>query len=247
MGGGRTGGGRGGAATGPSGDVSRVTAVQWIEVRLPAAGSTTPDDGGKAETHEERLKKLLRIHSMDPRPVFLYFHYGHEDVKKQSELTVEGKAAAKQCGVMAEDEFTRWGPLVRCVEVDMDRSDRATAELLGLGAGPSFALVAHDLSVIAKTEDFATGKTAAAFIRSNLSTAKAYSEYWQSLQTRMDEQKAALAKARELAKQKKPDEALAAYDLIRFSELRIGEFFDDACREAEKIETQLAEKKSKSR
>lgn len=225
--------------------MSRVTSVQWIEIKLPAAGAVTPADGGKAETHEERLKKLLRIHDMDPRPVFLYFHFGHEDVKKSSDLTPEGKASAKQCGVMAEAEFTRWGPLVRCVEVNMDASDRATAESLGIGAGPSYALVAHDLSVIAKSEDFTNGKAAATFIRSTLSTAKGFTDYWKALQTRTEEQKTLLAQARDLVKQKKPEEALATYDQIRFSELRIGEFFDEACAEAAKIEAQLAEKAEK--
>jgi len=163
---------------------------------------------------------------MDPRPTLLYFHHPHEDVEKPG---AAGKASRKLCRMLAEEAFARWGLLVRCFEVDAENSDAKVLERLGAGDGPSFAIVDENLAVVAKSGSFVNAKTAAAFVRDAV-TAK-FPAYWKSVSERIEEQKKLVAEARALAKQKKFDEAVARYDTVVWSDLRVGDFFDDACKE----------------
>lgn len=208
-----------------------VSSIPWHEVRLTPAPAVTPKEGEPApKTEDEHLKDLLRIHRMDPRPTLLYFHYPHEDLEKPG---VAGRASKKLCEMLADETFARWGLLVRCVEVDAEKSDARILERLGVGTGPSFSLVNEKLEVVAKSGPFATSKGAAAFLKQNVTAG--FPDFWKVLQERIDAQKALIAEGRALAKQKKFDEALARYDAVVFSDLRIADFFEDACREAEDV------------
>lgn len=220
--------------------MNRIAEVQWLEVKLEAPKTVTLTEGDKTpgESEDEYLRRLFRIHPMDPRPVFLYFHYGHEkDPKSKAPVSAAGKASEKQCGVMADAKFIRWGPLVRCIEVDMDRSDARIAQRVGLGDGASYAFVNEKLSAVAKAEDFADGAAAAAFIEKAIKTH--YADYWKTLEERIAEQKVTLAAAKELEKQKKLDEALDKYREIVNSDLRIADFWEDTYKDAEKLAAKL--------
>ena len=208
-----------------------MSSITWHEVRLTAAPVVTPKEGAAGSAvpptdGDDHLKKLLRVHRMDPRPTLLYFHYPHEDVEKPG---ASGKASRKLCRMLAEEAFARWGLLVRCFEVDAENSDAKVLERLGVGEGPSFAIVDENLAVVAKSGSFVNAKTAAAFVRDAV-TAK-FQEYWKAVSARVEEQRKLVAEARALAKQKKFDEALTRYDTVVWSDLRIGDFFDDACKE----------------
>jgi hypothetical protein len=227
----------GGAGTNDKREV--MSSITWNEVVLTAAPAVTPKEGEKSPgggtgsggtgdggAGDEHLRKLLRVHRMDPRPTFLYFHHPHEDVEKPG---AAGKASRKLCRMLAEEAFARWGLLVRCFEVDAEKSDAKVLERLGAGDGPSFAIVDENLAVVARSGSFVSAKTAAAFVRDAVTTK--FPAYWKSVAERVEEQRKLVAEARTLAKQKKFDQAVARYDAVVWSELRIGDFFDDACKE----------------
>ena len=207
-----SGGGSGGrGSTGTNDKREVISSIPWIEVRLTAAPVVTPKAGEAAapKTEDEHLREVLRIHRMDPRPTFLYFHYPHEDLEKPG---VSGRVSKKQCEMLADDAFARWGMLVKCFEVDAEKSDPKILARLGVGEGASFAIVDEKLQVVAQSSPFATAKTAGAFVKQAVSTR--FPDYWKALQERVEEQKKLLAEARTLAKQKKFEGSLARYDAV---------------------------------
>jgi hypothetical protein len=210
-----------------------------MEVSLAAIPVVTPKAGEPApKTLDDHLRETLRIHRMDPRPAFLYFHWPHEtDPDSKAKPGPDGRRSSKLCDLLGDDAFTRWGSLVRCIEVDASMSDAKILERLGVGEGPSFAIVDERLEVVARSGAFGSAKGAAAFVKETL--ASKCGEYWKSVQARLEEQKKALAEARSFAKRKEWRESLARYDLIRRSDLRIADFFDDAVREAADVERKL--------
>lgn len=203
-----------------------------MDLKLPALdpGPATGGDG-KAEDADTRVRRILKVSEWDLKPVLLYFHYPHEDEDKP---TADGRASKKQCGQLIEEEFSRWGILFRCYEVDMSASDRAFAEKVGAGTGTSFALVNGKGEPFARSGTFANVKALRDWLQKSLKDGTPL--YWDALQKQVAEQKTLLEEARALAKKQDWKAAKTRYDEIRGSTLRIGEHWDAALDEAAKVE-----------
>lgn len=201
------------------------------------ADTAKPADGADAkaadpaatESEEVRaqLRRLVKVSEFDLKPAFLYFHYPHEDDDKK--LTPDGRTSKRQCEIMADEQVARWAMLFRCFEVEMGRSDRSTAGRLGAVQGTCYAVVGGKVNVIGKSGPFANAKTAAAFLRDTLKTASP--DLWAEVQRRVEEQKVVLAEARKHMEKREWKAAVEKYDLIVKSDLRIGDFWDDAAKE----------------
>lgn len=184
---------------------------------------------------------------MDPKPAFLYFHFPHDEKGEKGErgekdkVSADGRVSKKQCGQLVDDEVARWCALFKCYEVDMAKSDRAAADRLGAGTGTSYAVVDGKVQVVAKCGPAANSKAMVAFLKETLQSS--CPTYWDGLQKRLEEQKSLLDEARKLAARKDWAAALEKYDLIRLSDLRIGDFFDDAVSEAAKVEAKVQQQK----
>lgn len=236
------GGGAGrGSGTGTNEKREVVSPIQWQEVQLQPAAAITPKEGEKAgKTGDEQLAETLRIHRMDPRPTLLYFHHEHEDIEKPD---AAGRATKKLCEMLADDAFTRWGLLIKCVEVNVAKSDAKLIQRLGAGEGPSFAILDHKLEVVAKSGAFATPKLAGIFVRDAVTTS--FPNYWKELNRRIEEQRKVVAEARALVKEKKLEDALTRFDSVIFSDVRVGDFFDDICREADTVAVAIEKARKK--
>jgi hypothetical protein len=167
---------------------------------------------------------------MDPRPIFLYFHYPHEDDEKS---TPDGRASKKQCGSVDEEKVARWCLLYRCYEVDMGRSDRKSAERLGAGPGTSFAIINGKFEAVAKSGPIAKPEGVAKFLEDALKTS--FPDMWKVVEERVAEQKTLLAEARKFAAKKEWKAAAERYEKIRTSDTRIYEEWDDGVNEALRV------------
>ena len=210
-----------------------------MDLVLPAFAvptGETPKEG--PITQEDDLRRILKVSEFDIRPVLLYFHYPHEDDEK---LTPEGKLSKKQCAQLVDEQVARWALLFRSYEVDMAKSDRKAAERLGAAAGTSYSVVDGKLAVIAKTGPMASSKATAQFLESALRDGAP--ALWADVQKRLEEQKAILDEARKLAAKKEWKAAQEKYDLVVRSDLRIGDWWDDAAKEADRVAQKAAQEK----
>ena len=82
----------------------------------------------------------------------------------------------------------------------------------------------------------------AAFLRSVIKS-DACKAYWAPVQQQIDQQKAALEKARDLAKKQMWKEAVEQYDAVLVSATRVADFYDEAAKEAAKAAKKADEKK----
>jgi hypothetical protein len=219
----RRGGGGGSAAA------ARQTHIAWFEAELKTPAAITGADGAEKETEADALRRMLGMSEWDPKPVLLYFHSEHEEKGV-------GKPWADQCKQIDDENVARWSGLYHFVEIDRDKSEAKLLERFGAGAGPSFAIVNQDLEVKATSAEVGSPKKFATFLHSTVK--KQFSEYWGEIQTRLDEQKAALQEAKSLAKKKDVTGALMRVREVTRSSLRIGSFFDDAV----KMDTKLTKK-----
>jgi hypothetical protein len=214
-----------------------------MDLVLPAPTAVTGDNGESLSSGEksadDRLRRLLGVSEMDPRPVLLYFHYPHEEDER---LSSEGRISKKQCGSVDEEKVARWCLLYRCYEVDMGRSDRKSAERLGAGPGTSFAVVNWKLEAVAKSGPMTKPEAVMKFLEDGLRVG--FADYWKDVAKRIDEQKALLAEARKLADKKDWKAAKERYDQIRTSEFRVYDDWDDAVTEANRV-TDKAAKEAK--
>jgi hypothetical protein len=219
-------------------EADRFAQSAWRDLVLPAlAASTGPESGAGLD---DQLRGLLKVSDMDPKPALLYFHFPHEE-KEKDKVSAEGRVSKKQCGNLVDDEVARWCSLFKCYEVDMAKSDRGAADRLGAGAGTSYAVIDGKLQVAAKSGPLANSRATVQFLRETLQASCPV--YWDGLQKRVEEQKVVLEEARKLAARKDWGPALEKYDLIRLSDLRIGDFFDDAVSEAAKVEAKVQQQK----
>jgi len=206
-----------------------------MDLVLPAPAAVTGDDGksaaadekSSAEASDLRLRRMLGVSEMDPRPVLLYFHYPHEE---DDRLTSEGRISKKQCGSVDEEQAARWFLLYRCYEVDMGRSDRKVAERLGAGPGTSFAVVNWKLEAVAKSGPMSKPEAVTKFLEDGLRVG--FPDYWKDVEKRVAEQKTLLAEARKFADKRDWKAAKERYDQIRASDFRIYDDWDAAVAEA---------------
>jgi hypothetical protein len=194
---------------------------------------TPKEPGEKTETPEGLLRRTLHVSEWNPSLTLLYFHTPHAEIKK-NELTGSALATFKQCKTFSDEQVARWLSLYHPVEVDMATSDAKAAERLGYKEGVQFSVVDQDLNVLFTSKSLAESEHVANFLKTTLKSDKC-TKYWEPIQKQIEEQKAALAKARELAKQGKHEEALEQYKLIVESRVLVAEFWDDAAKEASKI------------
>jgi len=208
-----------------------------MDLVLSAISAGTGDQGTQEQSESDQLRRMVRVSPMDLKPAFLYFHHPHEDPKPDA----DGRASKKQCGLLVDDQVCRWASLFRCWEVDMGKSDAATAAKLGAEAGTSFSVVDGELKIAAHSGPFATSKATVQFLRDSLE--KGNPEYWGQIQKRLEEQKAVLAEARSLASKKKWKESSEKYDELLQSDLRIGDFWDDMLAESVKVKDKASREK----
>ncbi len=207
--------------------MDRLRTTTSVDPKAPEAAPLSP---------EEHVRHCLGMDEAsargDQRPTLVYFHWPHED-------PVDGKRFATLCQKVLDDEqVARWGRLFRCVQVDMSSSDPRMLAILGAGDKPVFAVYGAEttkplLSIpaqpgpakMAKALEDAIGRIPAA-------------------KQRLDETLAAhersMAEAKALLKQDKLAEALAAYDRVRLSDVRVTPLFDKASLEAGALEQRIA-------
>lgn len=216
-----------------------------MDLTLPAQSATTGGESGgkggdqsKPTTTEDELRKLLLLSEWDPRPVLLYFHYPHEDDVKP---TSDGRMSKKQCETVNDETVARWCLLFRCYEVDMGKSDRASAERLGAGTGTSFSIVRGKLEVVSKSGPVKDAKSLAKFMEDALR--QGCTEWWSSIEKRLEEQKKLIEEARKLAAKKDWKAAKERYDQVRSSELRITPEWEAASTEAIRVDEKAKQEK----
>ncbi len=209
--------------------------MRWDEATLPALQVVTPKSPGeKVATPEELLERSLKISKWNPSLTLLYFHTPHEELDK-SKLVGAAGATFRQCKTFFDEEVARWLSLYHPVEVDMGASDAKTAERLGFKDGAMFAVIDQDMNVIATSKPLAKSENVAAFLKATIKSEKC-AKYWEPIQKQVDEQKKTLEEARSLAAKQMYKEALEKYKLVLSSNVRIAEFWDDASKEAEKVQ-----------
>lgn len=202
---------------------------------------TPAQPGEKTESPEALLRRTLHVSEWNPSLTLLYFHTPHADVKA-NQLAGAALATFKQCKTFSDEQVARWLSLYHPVEVDMAASNAKTAERLGFKDGAQFAVIDQDLNVLFTSKSLAESENVANFLKTTIKSDKC-TKYWEPVQKRIEEQKAALAKARELAKQDKLAEALEQYKLIVDSTVLVADFFDDAAKEYAKVARKLEQQK----
>lgn len=210
--------------------------MRWDEAALPALAAVTPaaNAGEKTDTPEDLLRRALKVTTWTPSLTLLYFHTPHEGLEK-SKLVGAAGATLKQCKSFSNEKVARWLSLFHCVEVDMGRSDAQTAERLGYKEGVMFSFVDQELNVIATSKSLPESEALAGFLKNTLRS-EACAKFWTPVQSTIDEQKKALAEARDLMKKEKYKEALDRYRSIIDSGVRVADFFDDAAKESVKAQ-----------
>lgn len=209
--------------------------MRWDEATLPALQTVTPKDPAeKVETPEALLERTLKISKWNPSLTLLYFHTPHEDLDK-SKLAGAAAATFRQCKTFFAEDVARWLSLYHPVEVDMGASDAKTAERLGFKDGAIFAVIDQDMNVLATSKPLAKSENVAAFLEATIKSEKC-AKYWAPVQKQVDEQKKALDAARSLVAKEKFKEALEQYKLVLDSNVRVADFYDDAAKEAAKIQ-----------
>ena len=202
---------------------------------------TPAQPGEKTESPEALLRRTLHVSEWNPSLTLLYFHTPHADVKA-NQLAGAALATFKQCKTFSDEQVARWLSLYHPVEVDMAASNAKTAERLGFKDGAQFAVIDQDLNVLFTSKSLAESENVANFLKTTIKSDKC-TKYWEPVQKRIEEQKAALAKARELAKQDKLAEALEQYKLIVDSTVLVADFFDDAAKEYAKVARKVEQQK----
>ena len=192
----------------------------------------TPREGEEVKelTEAQRLAGVLNVSEWDARPTLLYFHVDHEDAKL-------GKASLDQCKTLDDEKVARWSQLYNCVEVDVAGSSADLLKRFSAGDGPSFAVLDNELNVVATSKAFGSSKKFNAFLQKTLKTN--FAEYWAGIQEDLDEQKKLFKEAKALARKKDLERARDRLHEVRISTLRIGDWWDDAKKEAERLDREL--------
>jgi hypothetical protein len=216
--------------------------VKWDDAVLEAEKAITPAaPGEKPETRVDQLRRTLRVSVWSPSLTLLYFHTPHADLAKDK-LVGPALAALNQCKTFSDDDVTKWLTLYHCVEVDMGKSDLATAQALGFKDGALFSVVDQDMNILATSKPLPKSENVASFLKATLKS-DACKTFWAPVQKQIDEQKKWLEEGRALAEKKQWKQALEKYQFVLNSNVRIADFYDDAAKEVVKVQRKAEEAK----
>lgn len=214
--------------------------MKWDDATLEAQQTVTPaQPGEKAESPDDRLRATLKISAWTPSLTLLYFHTPHEDLEK-GKLVGPALQTLQQCKTLHDEQVSKWLALYHCVEVDMGKSDPKTAERMGFKDGALFSVVDQNLNVLATSKSIPKSEGVAAFLKTTI-TSDACKAWWTPVQQTLDEQKKAIEDARALVKQEKFKEAMEKYAVVLNSNVRVGDFWKDAQKEAAQIQRKAEE------
>jgi hypothetical protein len=165
----------------------------------------------------------------------VYFHWPHEDGKA-------GKASEHLCTKVLNDEsVARWALLFRCVQVDMAKSDASLVKLLEAGDQPQFFVIPtsadEDAHVIARIAAPPTSMKMAQALEDAIGRVP---DAAKRLKSDLAEQDRLLAEGKAALKAGKPKDALAAYDRVRMSTVRVGPQFERAIDWGYDVEQRIA-------
>lgn len=170
----------------------------------------------------------------DPKPVFVFFHWPHEDGDK-------GRRVLKFCkGPMDDEAFVRMSSLFHCVEVNTRDSDASLVGEVGVRMPPALLVCRPDGKVVWRSEEPGTSGRALAETMKRVLKER-FPSLWEGVQKAAEAQKTALAEARRLAEAKKPEEAMAAAGTIVDSEVRYTDEWSQAVKFYRELEKKAAE------
>ncbi len=194
-----------------------------------------PKPVDEAEERQEHLLRSLKVAGGDTRPLLLFFHWDHE----HEEL---GKPQTKQCRVMDDEKVARWAGLFHCAEIDVEDSDAKLLKDLGLGEKPSFAIVTNELKLVTTATELNTSRKVVGFMKDALA-AEPLQAYWKTVEEELQHQQDSLKKARKLLKKKELLDAHDLFESVRFSEVRIGKFWEDAVTDYEDVAKKIKQER----
>jgi hypothetical protein len=241
-----TNGGNGGVSDGPTRSTGgssqpRKTWFDWHDARVGKLRATTGEgEAGKPVTPLEHVRQCLGMDEAetagDWRPTLVFFHWPHED----AQTTANAKTSADLCSRVLNDETSaRWGMLFRCVQVDMSASDPALVAALGAGDQPSFVACGPDTKPVANISALGSPSK---WVKAAQEAFGKFPEAKKDVERTLVEQTQALEKARAAMKADKLEVALATYDIVRLSRVRVGPQFDRACVDGYELQQKLERK-----
>ena len=220
----------------------RLTHFEWFDARVKPQRVVTPADGEtvKEYTPLEYVRACARMDDAategDKRPTLVYFHWPHEH-------PLYGDTTKTLCTKALDDETAaRWGMLFRCVQVDMATSDAKLTTLLGADGKPSLVVLDEQTQVVARLTDVGTPAKMQKALKEAL---QKFPERWKQVQKEMTSQAKTLADAKRVAKGEHPEDALGLLNLVRTSNVRVGDAFDEAVRMGYDLEERVAREKAK--
>lgn len=193
--------------------------------------------GGKAEEALGRATHLRRSLGFDAakaradrRPVLLYFHWPHKHA-------THGKRTTEVCNrVLDEEQVARWALFFRPLRIDMETSDIKLATSLGAASGPSFAVLAPDLSVRAH---FEAPRSSAKLVKAMRAALELDTAFAKKLAGAITAQKKQLDAAQVLEKHGRLRHAHWMVERIRTSDVRVDPVWDRANAYADRLENKL--------
>lgn len=194
----------------------------------------TGDGRTRPRTKREHLADLLGYAEArkagDKRPVLLYFHWPHGD-------PTHGKRTTETCTrVLEQETAARWALFFRPIRIEMEQSEVTLARELGAGDGPSFAVLAPDMSVRAR---FVAPRSTAKLVKQWRAILEQRPEFASQLESRIAAQKKQLDAAKVLAKEGRTKHALWMVKRIRDSDVRVDPVWDQAFAYAARLEQEL--------
>jgi hypothetical protein len=224
--------------------VPRLTGFDWHEV--DAAAYAADVAGAAAPTPLARLRRALGIEAAeraaDARPTLVYVHWPHEAAS--GPLAAEARATRQLCTRVLDDEASaRWGLLFRCVQVDAATADARLLAALDVGAKPGLVVV--DATTGTPSFRFPEVATPAKFVKGCQDALAKFPEARRAVDAAIAEQAKALAAARAAVKADRLEDAMAQYERITGSPIRVGPNYDVAQGEAFSLRDRIERAKAK--
>lgn len=230
----------GGARREPKSAIRR-TEHHWTYVALKAPKVVTGIAGERPLTKQRHLEQVLGCEaaraSGDRRPVLLYFHWPHAD-------PVHGKRTTDTCTrVLEEEQVARWALFFRPVRIEMEQSDADLAGTLGVGKGPSFVVLAPDLSIRAR---FEAPRSSAKLVKALRDALHQRPEFAKRLAGDIAAQKKQLEAAKALEKEGRLKHALWLAKRIQSSQIRVAPVWDQADGYVRQLEAKIRNAKEEA-